>query len=177
MVIGRLTRDPDARNTPQGSAVSSFSVATNFTWTEQQGQKQEKVEFHNIVAWRKLAEICNQYLKKGSRVFVEGRLQTRSWNDPSGVTKYRTEIVAENMLMLDGRSSGGMGSSGGMSGSSGLAGSSSGGAARSASTPAMQSDDVALPPSDSGPSSGPLSSPSSSGAPADDEIKIENIPF
>lgn len=106
MIIGRLTRDPDARSTPQGTAVSSFSVATNFTWNDQQGQKQEKVEFHNVVAWRKLAEICNQYLKKGSRLFVEGRMQTRSWNDAAGVTKYRTEIVADNIMMLDAKGTG-----------------------------------------------------------------------
>lgn len=111
MIIGRLTRDPESRATPQGAAVASFSVATNLVWTDQQGQKQEKVEFHNIVAWRKLAEICNQFLKKGSRVFIEGRLQTRSWNDPSGVTKYRTEIIAENMIMLDRQSSAGAPSS------------------------------------------------------------------
>ena len=101
MLIGRLTRDPESRTLPQGAAVCSFSIATNLVWNDAKGAKQEKVEYHNIVAWRKLAEICGQYLKKGTRVYIEGRLQTRSWNDPSGATKYRTEIVADNMIMLD----------------------------------------------------------------------------
>lgn len=101
MIIGRLTKNPEARTTPQGTNVASFSVATNFVWTDAQGQKQEKVEFHNVVAWRRLAEICNQYLTKGKKIYIEGRLQTRDWTDQSGVKKYRTEIVAENMIMLD----------------------------------------------------------------------------
>ena len=101
MVIGNLVRDPEMRTTPSGQNVTSFSVATNLVWNDQSGQKQEKVEFHNIVAWRRLAEIVGQYLKKGSKVYIEGRLQTRSWDDPSGVKKYRTEIIAENMIMLD----------------------------------------------------------------------------
>jgi len=101
MIIGNVTRDPESRTTPQGTNVTSFSVATNLIWTDQQGNRQEKAEFHNVVAWRKLAEICAQYLKKGSKVYIEGRLQTRSWDDPNGVKKYRTEIVAENMIMLD----------------------------------------------------------------------------
>jgi len=101
MIIGNVVRDPEMRSTPSGQNVSSFSVATNLVWKDQSGQKQEKVEFHNIVAWRRLAEIVGQYLKKGSKVYIEGRLQTRSWDDPSGVKKYRTEIVAENMIMLD----------------------------------------------------------------------------
>jgi single-strand DNA-binding protein len=101
MIIGRLTKDPDARSTPNGQSVSSFSVATNLIWKDQQGNKREKPEFHNIIAWRKLADICNQYLKKGQRVYVEGRLQTRSWQDPNGITKYRTEIIADNIIMLD----------------------------------------------------------------------------
>jgi len=101
MVIGNLTRDPETRATPQGAAVTSFSVATNLVWTDANGQKQERVEYHNIVAWRKLAEICAQYLKKGSKVYIEGRLQTRDWEGQDGVKRYRTEIVAENMIMLD----------------------------------------------------------------------------
>ncbi len=101
MIIGNLTRDPEARTTPQGTAVTSFSIATNLVWNDQSGQRQEKVEYHNIVAWRKLGEICAQYLTKGSKVYIEGRLQTRSWDDQSGNKRYRTEIVAENMIMLD----------------------------------------------------------------------------
>lgn len=107
MIIGRVTRDPDARTTPTGQSVASFSVATNFRWKDQQGQQQDKVEFHNVVAWRKLADICKQYLHKGSKVYIEGRLQTRSWQDQQGVTKYRTEIVSDNMIMLDSKGSGG----------------------------------------------------------------------
>jgi len=101
MIIGNLTREPEVRTTPSGVTVASFGVATNFVWTDQSGQKQERAEFHNVVAWRKLADICGRYLKKGSKVYIEGRLQTRSWEDQSGVKRYRTEIVADNMIMLD----------------------------------------------------------------------------
>ncbi len=101
MIIGNLTRDPEVKNIPSGQTVATFSVATNFVWTNQSGQKQEKVEFHNIVAWRRLAEICGQYLHKGTKVFIEGRLQTRDWAGQDGVKRYRTEIIAENMIMLD----------------------------------------------------------------------------
>ncbi len=101
MLIGNLTRDPEVRTTPSGTAVASFSVATNQVWTDPSGNRQEKAEFHNIVAWRKLAEICGQYLHKGSKVYVEGRLQTRSWDDQTGNKRYITEIVIDNMIMLD----------------------------------------------------------------------------
>ena len=105
MIIGNLTRDPELRTTPNGIQVSSFSVATNFIWTDSSGNKQEKAEFHNIVVWRKLAEICAQYLHKGSKVYIEGRLQTRSWDDQNGNKRYMTEIVADNMIMLDSKGS------------------------------------------------------------------------
>ena len=101
MIIGNLTRDPEMRNTPSGAQVASFSVATSLVWTDQSGQKQQKSEFHNIVAWRKLAEICGQYLRKGAKVYVEGRLQTTEWAGQDGIKRYRTEIVLENMIMLD----------------------------------------------------------------------------
>ncbi len=101
MIIGNVVRDPEMRTTPNGQNVTSFSVATNMVWKDASGQKQEKPEFHNVVAWRRLAEITGEYLKKGSKVYIEGRLQTRSWDDPSGVKKYRTEIIADNMIMLD----------------------------------------------------------------------------
>src|SRR3989339_692747 len=101
MLIGNLTRDPEVRTTPNGTSVTSFGIATNFIWTDPSGNRQEKVEFHNIVAWRKLAEICGQYLHKGSKVYLEGRLQTRSWDDQTGNKRYITEIVADNMIMLD----------------------------------------------------------------------------
>lgn len=100
-LIGNLTRDPEMRQIPGGQVVASFSIATNFTWTDQNGQKQDKSEFHNIVAWRKLAEIIGQYLKKGSKCYIEGRLQTRSWEAEDGTKRYKTEIVADNMIMLD----------------------------------------------------------------------------
>jgi len=105
MIIGNLTRDPELRTTPNGTSVTSFGVATNFVWTDTNGQRQERAEFHNVVAWRKLAEIISQYLRKGSKVYIEGRLQTRSWNDQTGNKKYMTEIVAENMIMLDSKGS------------------------------------------------------------------------
>ncbi|MFA4873280.1 MAG: single-stranded DNA-binding protein [Patescibacteria group bacterium] len=101
LLIGNLTRDPEARTTPDGTPVTTFSVATNLRWTDPSGNRQEKVEYHNIVAWRKLAEICGQYLRKGSKVYVEGRIQTRQWEDQQKQKRYRTEIVAENLIMLD----------------------------------------------------------------------------
>jgi len=102
MLIGNITRDPEGKTTPTGQMVSSFSIATNLVWTDAHGQKREKAEFHNIIAWRRLAEVCNQYLRKGSKVYLEGRLQTRSWDDQAtGTKRYRTEIIAENMIMLD----------------------------------------------------------------------------
>lgn len=104
-IIGRLTRDPEMRTTPQGANVCSFSIATNYVYKSQSGEKVEQVEYHNIVAWRKLAEIAGQYLKKGSRVFVEGRIQTRSWDGNDGQKKNRTEIVMDNMIMLDSKGS------------------------------------------------------------------------
>lgn len=100
-LIGNVTRDPEMKQIPGGQVVTSFGVATNFSWNDQSGQKQSKTEFHNIVAWRKLAEICGQYLKKGTKVFVEGKLQTREWEGEDGVKRFRTEIVADNMIMLD----------------------------------------------------------------------------
>jgi single-strand DNA-binding protein len=107
MLIGNMTQDPEVRTTPNGISVTSFSLATNLVWTDQSGQKQEKAEFHNIVAWRKLAEIIGQYLHKGSKMYVEGRLQTRSWDDQSGNKRYRTEVIADNMIMLDRKSDSG----------------------------------------------------------------------
>jgi single-strand DNA-binding protein len=99
-LLGRLTSDPELRNLPSGQPVCNFRMATNRIWTDREsGEKQEKVEYHTVVAWRKLATIASQYLRKGSLVFVEGRLTTRSWDDSSGVKRYRTEIVAENIQL------------------------------------------------------------------------------
>jgi single-strand DNA-binding protein len=106
MIIGNLTRDPELRNTASGQSVASFSVATNLVWTDQSGQQQKKTEFHNIIAWRKLAEVCAKYLHKGSKVYIEGRLQTTDWTGQDGVKRYRTEIVTENMIMLDNKGTG-----------------------------------------------------------------------
>lgn len=103
MIIGRLTRDPEIRTTPNGANVASFGLATNLVWKDSAGNKQEKVEYHNISAWRKLGDICGQYLKKGMKVYIEGRLQTSTWDDQSGSKHHRTEIVADNMIMLESR--------------------------------------------------------------------------
>lgn len=103
MIIGNLTRDPEIRNTASGQMVASFSVATNLVWTDQNGQQQKKVEFHNVIAWRRLAEICSKYLRKGSKIYLEGRLQTTDWTGQDNIKRYKTEIVAENMIMLDNR--------------------------------------------------------------------------
>lgn len=102
IVIGNLTRDPEMRYTPGGHAVTSFTVATNRSWVSE-GQTKEVVEFHNVVAWNKLAELCSQLLSKGRKVFIQGRLQTHNWDDANGVKKYRTEIIAEDMVILDPR--------------------------------------------------------------------------
>lgn len=106
-IIGRLTRDPEMRTTPNGRSVTTIALATNRTWVDQAGAKQEKVEYHNCVLWGKLAEIAGQYLAKGRRAYVEGRIETRDWTDQAGVKKYRTEIIVENLIMLDGPRSGG----------------------------------------------------------------------
>jgi len=99
-IIGNLTRDPELRQTSTGTNVASFAVATNRKWTGSDGQAAEETEFHNVVAWGKLAEICSEYLKKGAKVYIEGRLKTRSWESENGHKNYRTEVIAENMIML-----------------------------------------------------------------------------
>lgn len=147
MIIGRLTRDPEARTTPQGTAVTTFGVATGRVWKDQQGVQQEKTEFHNVVAWRRLAEIAAQYLTKGRQVYIEGYLQTQSWDDKtSGQKRYRTEIVAENMIML---------------GSKADAAPRVSPAATASFTPALQQEQQIASPV-------PVS---------DEEIRIEDIPF
>ncbi len=99
IIIGRVTRDPEIRTTPNGQTVASIGVASNRVWNSNTGERQEKTEFHNIVAWGKLAEICGQYLVKGQLVLFEGRLETKTWEGQDGSKKSRTEIVAENMQM------------------------------------------------------------------------------
>ena len=143
MIIGNVTRDPELKSTPSGQNVASFSVATNLVWTDKSGTQQKKVEFHNVIAWRKLAEICSKYLKKGSKVYIEGRLQTTDWTGNDGVKRYRTEIVTDNMIMLDNK--GGSNSS----------------QEAYPTNSSKQTEEVIEIPEE----------------PADDEIKVENIPF
>jgi single-strand DNA-binding protein len=103
LLIGNLTRDPELRYTPSGAAVCSFGVATNRVYTSSDGQKKEEVEFTKIVAWGKLGELCSQLLTKGRKVFVEGRMQTRSWETPDGQNRQTTEVVIDDMRILDSR--------------------------------------------------------------------------
>ena len=147
-IIGNLTRDPEIRQTPNGQTVATLGVATNRRWTNKQtNERQEEVEFHNVVAWGRLAEICQQYLKKGAKVYFQGRLKTRTWEDPDGKKNYRTEIIAENMLMLDSR------------GGSGDAGYTPAPAQNAAPAPAAENPAPAAP------------------APEEEEIKIDDLPF
>ncbi|GIV96184.1 MAG: single-stranded DNA-binding protein [Herpetosiphonaceae bacterium] len=102
MIIGRLGTDPEMRYTPSGSPVTTFRVAAGRQWKDANGEAHEETEWFSIVVWNKLAEICNQYLSKGSRVYIEGRLQTRSWDDAqTGEKRYRTEVIANDMIILD----------------------------------------------------------------------------
>jgi single-strand DNA-binding protein len=106
ILVGRLGSDPEVRYTPDGTAVANFSVATSDEWTDKAtGEKKERTEWHRIVAWRKLGEICGEYLSKGRQVYVEGKLQTRSW-EKDGVTRYSTEIIASDVQFLGGRNTG-----------------------------------------------------------------------
>ena len=160
MIIGNLTRDPEVRQTATGASVATFSVATNFVWNDPSGQKQERVEYHNIVVWRKLAEICGQYLHKGSKIYIEGRLQTRDWVGKDGVKRYSTEIIGENMIMLDKA-----GSNGGQRGTS------------QAQTAGAQTDQYAQKAPDAEPVINYDEPMGGFEAATDDEIKVENIPF
>ena len=164
MIIGNLTRDPEVRNTANGKNVASFSVATSLVWKDQSGQKREKAEFYNIVAWGRLAEIVGQYLKKGSKVYIEGRLQTRDWTGQDGVKRYRTEIIAENMIMLSSNPSG---YSGGQSANRNYAPSRSAAPVEEqpfgSNEPVIDIDNPVVPADDS--------------APEEEEIRVENIPF
>jgi len=103
ILIGNLTRDPELRQTPNGQSVVTFSIATNREWITKDGKKHSMPEFHDLVAWAKLADICHQHLKKGKLIYVEGYLKTRAWETPEGVKKFRTEIVVQDLIMLDKR--------------------------------------------------------------------------
>lgn len=110
ILLGRLGQDPELKYTPSGAGVCNFSLATSETWNDKNsGQKQEKTEWHRVVVWGKLAELCNQYLAKGRQAFVEGRLQTRSWDDKSGQKRYTTEINATTVQFIGGQASAGQG--------------------------------------------------------------------
>ncbi len=158
MVIGRLTRDPETRMTPSGVNVCTMSVATSYVYTNQQtGQKVEQTEFHNIVLWRKLGEIAQQYLKKGTQVFIEGRLQTSSWEAKEGGKRYKTEIVADNMIMLGKPSGGSAPASGGFT---------PGPSASSKPSSSAPADDFVQPVAEELPTIN-----------QDEDINVEDIPF
>lgn len=128
ILIGNLGRDPEVRTTPSGQPVATFTLATNRRWNDRQGNRQEQTEWHNVVCWGRQAEIAGQYLRKGKQIYVEGRIQTRSWDDRNtGEKKYMTEIIVENFQMLGGRDGGGGGGGYGGGGGAGY-GSPSGGA-------------------------------------------------
>lgn len=111
-ILGRLIRDPEVRSTSSGKTVTSITLATNRVWNDQSGVKQERTEFHNCVLWGKIGEIAGQYLSKGRRAYIEGRIETRDWVGQDGVKRYRTEIIVDNMIMLDGGPGGNRGASG-----------------------------------------------------------------
>jgi len=164
-LIGNLTRDPEIKQIPGGTTVATFGVATNFNWTDQSGAKQSKAEFHNVVAWRKLAEICGQFLKKGSKVFVEGRLQTRDWEAEDGTKRYRTEIVADNMIMLDRKGDFEGGSDVSRSGSSGVSADREPAGIKNSKT------------EDAPANEGEAASSSAAGAAVAGDVSIDDLPF
>ncbi len=155
ILIGNLGKDPEIRYTQNGTAVVNFSLATTDSWTKD-GETNERTEWHNIVAWARLAEICNQYLQKGKQVYIEGRIQTRKWEDRDGNTRYTTEVVAQNMQMLGGRGDGDFGGGGGGGGGGGSEGGGGGGGEGGGG---------------GGPSGGPAPGPADAGVTDDD------IPF
>ena len=157
MLIGNVTRDPELRSTPSGQSVASFGLATNRVWKDQaSGERKSAAEFHNIVAWRKLAEICGQYLRKGSKVYVEGRLQTRNWQGQDGNKRYMTEVIMENMIMLDRKPQGDFSPSPGMP--------------QQATSTSPQAPNQASPPQ-------PEEIPTIQIDENQDEVRIEDIPF
>lgn len=147
ILVGRLGKDPEIRSTPQGTSVAKFTIATDEKFTDRAGEKQERTEWHNIVAWGKLGEICGQYLKKGKLVYIEGSIRTDSWDDKeSGQKKYRTEIVANTMKMLDRRGDEGGGSGGGYERGGGYQSQpQSRGGSKPSSAPDMIEDDEEVP--------------------------------
>ncbi|MGB0620630.1 MAG: single-stranded DNA-binding protein [Myxococcota bacterium] len=132
ILVGNLGRDPELRHTPNGQAVVNFTLATSESWTDKSGERQERTEWHRIVVWGRQAEMCNQYLSKGRTVYVEGRIQTREWEDKDGNKRYTTEINASNVNFIGPRTDGGGGgggySGGGGNGGGGFSGGGGGGA-------------------------------------------------
>ena len=145
-LVGRLGADPEVRYNASGTAVGNFSLATSEVWNDKEGQRQERTEWHRIVVWGKLAEIVGEYLGKGRQVYVEGRLQTRKWEDRENVTRYTTEIVAREVVFLGGRgdapAAGGSTGGDNMGGSSTPSGGSDGGGHFDYGPPPMSDDDV-----------------------------------
>jgi single-strand DNA-binding protein len=122
ILVGRLGQNPEVRYTPSGAAVTNFSVATNESWVDKSGAKQERTEWHKVVVWGKLAELCSQYLAKGRQVYLEGRLQTRQWQDKDNQTKYTTEVQAQTVQFLGGNAGAGAGPGAGREASGASAG-------------------------------------------------------
>ena len=170
MIIGNVTKDPELKTIGSGQNVASFSIATNLVWTDQSGQKQQKAEFHNIVAWRRLAEICAQYLKKGAKIYLEGRIQTRDWMAQDGTKRFMTEIVAENMIMLDraGGAAGGGGNPQFQGGGNQFQAAPVQPAAQSPEPPTISVND---------PVNNPINQGSPENNPHEEEVKVEDIPF
>ncbi len=140
ILLGNLGRDPEVRSTPSGQSVANFTMATSRKWKDRDGNKQEQTEWHQIVVWGRQAEIAGQYLNKGKRIYLEGRIQTRSWDDQqSGEKRYRTEVICENFQMLGGGSGGG-GGRGGYSSDPGP--SSSFGGSQGGGNPPPEDDDI-----------------------------------
>ena len=154
IILGNLTKDPEVRYTPNGQAVASFSIATNRRWTDKAGEKQEATEFHNVVAWGKLAEISGQILYKGRKALIVGRMQTRSWEGQDGVKRSTTEIVAAELSAL-GQSKGGEGAT----------------SSHSAGGQASAGEE------NQAESTAPKSKPAKKPEPAGDEINLDDIPF
>jgi single-strand DNA-binding protein len=155
LLIGNLTRDPELRYTPSGVAVCSFGLATNRSWTTESGELKEEVEFHRIVAWNKLAEVCSQLLTKGRKVYVEGRLQTRQWQAQDGSQRSNTDIVIDELLLLDSRKFSETGE----------------GASAPKASPAPTPVPVAAK------AVAPAASTNSSPAPANEDVNLDDIPF
>ena len=153
MLIGNITQDPEVRQTPTGQNVCTIGVATNRSWIDKaSGQRQDRAEFHSVVMWGRLAEIAGEYLRKGRQVFIEGRLETRSWEAQDGTKRYRTEVIAENMLMLGTKRD-------------------SAGSSSEISTAAVKTTPISsvAPASDDAPDIASI--------PGKDEIRIEDVPF